>query len=88
MLGYRNIKFDLYNLVCGYKAGIDVYKPINLILNIIYFTVYKCWVRIKINRVYENPLHVLRSELMLRCQTDIYNYNLFLKFTKALQDCT
>ena len=86
LLGYANIKNDLYTLVCGYKAGTDVYKPVNLILHVIFFSVYKCWVKVKINRRYENPLKILHNELKIRCATNIYDkFAMFLKYTETLE---
>ena len=84
-LGYKNVKNDLYTLVCGHKPGIAVYKPLNLLLNIIFFSVYKCWVRINISRTYTNPIKVLFNELSIRCNTNMYNNFLFLQYTELLQ---
>ena len=43
--GYSNETINMYSLVCGYKPNTDVYRGLNLLLNIIYFTVYKCWIK-------------------------------------------
>jgi hypothetical protein len=83
--GYKNVKTDLYTLLCGHKPGTAVYKPINLLLNIIFFSVYKCWVQININRMYKNPVKVLFNEMNIRCKTNTYNNFLFLQYTEKLK---
>ena len=85
LLGYANLKINLYTLICGYKPGLIGYKNINLLLNIIYFTVYKCWVQLNINRVYVNPLVMHIHIMNIRCKTCTYNNSLFAKYTDMLK---
>ena len=40
-MGLKNIKFNLYSLLCGYKAYDEMYLKVNEMLCIIYFVVYK-----------------------------------------------
>jgi len=84
-LGYNNLKMDLYTLICGYKSGIPLYAPLNLVLNIVFFCVYKCWVKIKINRIYKNPITVLYNEMNIRCKSNSYNCDLFNAFANRLE---
>jgi len=84
-LGYANMKNNLYTLVCGYKPGVSAYRNINLLLNIIFFVVYKCWVQLNVTRVYVNPLLMLSNELKIRCSTHTYNNSLFLRYTEMLE---
>ena len=84
--GYGNVQNNLYTLVCGYKPATQVYHGVNMLLNVIFFTVYKCWLKIKFERKYINPLVMLRDELSLRCSSDIYNsIHLFKQFTNTLK---
>jgi len=86
LLGYGNVNNDLYTLVCGYKPATHIYHAVNMLLNIIFFTVYKCWVRIKIDRKYVDSLVILYYDLSLRCNSEMYdNCQLFKEFTETLK---
>ena len=84
-LGYENVKLDMYSLVCGHKPNVTEYKLLNLILNIVFFNVYKCWVKIKINRVYLNPIEMLKKECRLRKITTLYSNLVFIAFVNILE---
>jgi len=84
-IGYENVNLDMYTLICGHKPDIVEYNAINLILNIVFFNVYKCWVKVKIDRKYINPIHNLYYELNNRCQTKTYCNNLFCKFRNIIK---
>ena len=61
LLGYSNMKIDLYTLICGYKPGMILYKSVNLLLNITTLLYINVLVKIKINRLYVKPLETLDS---------------------------
>ena len=84
-IGYENVKLDMYTMVCGHKPDLIEYCSLNLILNIIFFTEYKCWVRIKIYRKHVDPTQILYEELQMRCETNCYNYAKCRIFRDALE---
>jgi len=86
-MGFHNVCFNMYTLVCGHKANVVEYRTLNLILNIIFFNVYKCWVKVKINRKYVDPIETLVNECKIRCLTDTYGKeHYFVMFTSMLKD--
>jgi len=84
-IGYENVNIDMYTLICGYKPDIVEYNTINLILNIVFFNVYKCWIKVKIDRQYTDPIQNLYYELNNRCQTKAYCNDLFHQFTNIIK---
>ncbi len=82
-LGYANTSVNMYTLICGHKPNVKEYKNLNLILNIIFYNVYKCWVKINIDRNYIDPLRSLCYELNVRCNTKTYCNDTFITF----KDC-
>ncbi len=82
-LGYANTSVNMYTLICGHKPNVKEYKNLNLNLNIIFYNVYKCWVKINIDRNYIDPLRALCYELNVRCNTKTYCNDTFITF----KDC-
>jgi hypothetical protein len=83
-IGFENVNIDMYTLICGHKPNISAYNTLNLILNIVFFNVYKCWVKIKIDREYINPLQALSHELTIRCHTKTYCHKTVICFTNVM----
>ena len=83
-LGFANLNFNLVTLICGYKAGYEGYNDINIILSIIYFTVYKTWVIVNAERKYNNPLRQLLWEMRSRKDTKTYDFILWKKIINLL----
>ena len=85
-IGFDNVNLDMYSLICGHKPDIVEYNDINLILNIVFFNVYKCWVKVKIDRHYTSPIQNLYYKLNNRCQTKTYNNTLFCRFKNSIKN--
>ena len=85
-IGFSNVKIDMYTLVCGHKPKTEQYRHLNGLLNVIFFTVYKCWMKIYHDRKYINPLYILIHEMHIRCKSSLYNHPLYGKFVNNLID--
>ena len=83
-LGIVNINFDLYTLICGYKVDLSEYVNVNLILSLIFFTVYKTWMMVYVKRIYSNPLIQLSVEMNKRGNTKTYNFIMWKQFQRKL----
>jgi len=84
-IGYGNIKMNLYTLVCGYKPNIAEYRIVNILLNLIFFNVYKCWIRMRLEKCRINPIYALCNELKIRCKTTIYSDIMFSQIKDKIQ---
>ena len=84
-LGYGNLVFNLKTLVCGYKISFKEYTEVNLLLCLIFFVIYKCWLIIYTERKYLNPIQLLVSEIEIRKKLETNNFRLFEMFFDMLK---
>lgn len=85
-LRFHNVNLNLHTLVCGYKPNIQQYHNLNRLLEIIFFTVYKCWTILLNKRCPQNPLYILFYELKVRCESNLYNDRLYELFYTLLKE--
>ena len=81
-VGLQNMHIDLYSLVCGYKSHCIEYSSVNLVLNVMFFCVYKCWTIALYEGKHIDPLYLLLKELNIRMKTALYDNSFCKKFSQ------